>query len=108
VKKQEPPEYDIIGAVRAVDRGMSVSTASSQHHLSAVQREDLQAHVDAWARVRRGEMPALTPFERASVVKYYTPAETPPSWHIRRKHTPVRILVQVYEYAACAASAEVN
>jgi hypothetical protein len=107
VKKQEPPEYDIIGAVRAVDRGMSVITASLHHRLSAVQREDLQAHVNACDRVKRGEMPALTPFERASVDTYYMPVEVPVG-RPRGRRGSVRIMVKVYEYGACAESAEMN
>jgi hypothetical protein len=107
VKKQEPPEYDILGAVRAVDRGMSVYTASVHHGLSAVQREDLQAHVNACERVKRGEMPALTPFERASVDTYYIPVEVPVG-RPRARRAGMRIMVKVYEYAACVEDAEMN
>ena len=84
MKKEEPPEFDMLGAVRAVNRGMKILTVSARFGLSQAQDDDLRAHVEACERVRRGEMPTLTPFERASVVKYYTPLDTPASWHIRR------------------------
>ena len=95
--KEEPPrEYDILGAVRAVNKGKSPHEAIKVHRLTQAQADDLYEHLAAQARLKRHGWPALTPFERRSV--YGDDFGGP-----RRR--PLRIVIPRHDEAATVCSA---
>jgi hypothetical protein len=108
--EEEPREFDILGAVRALEEKKPLAVAASSSRLSEAQIADLREHVAAWARIRRGEMPALTPFERHSV--YGDNFDSSPPVILCRRHpasddrrrTIYVTIVRYGDYAACCSA----